>query len=167
MRTLLILRHAKSSWSNSDMADHDRPLKRRGRRDAVRMGQLLLARNLAPQLIVSSTAKRARRTAKLIADALAYEGEIVLEHDLYHAGPTGYIRVLRDIDDRYQRVMAVGHNPGLEVLLEVLTGAAEWLPTAALAHVELPVDSWEEVREYIGGELVDLWTPKQIKAASR
>ena len=163
MKTLLILRHAKSSWKHADIPDHDRPLKKRGKRDAPRMGHLLLELDLVPQLILSSTAKRARNTAKLVAEACNYQGEIRLEHDLYHAGPMGYIRVLRELDDGYQRVMMIGHNPGLEVLLEVLSGASEWLPTAALAQVQLPVDTWSDVREYIEGELVGLWTPKQLK----
>ncbi|MGC9521583.1 MAG: SixA phosphatase family protein [Anaerolineae bacterium] len=164
MKTLLIMRHAKSSWKHAGMPDHDRPLKKRGERDAPRMGRLLVEENLVPQLIITSTAKRARRTAKMVAKACGYAGEVVLEHDLYAAGPMGLIRVLRNVDDRYHRVMVVGHNPGLEVFLEVLTGEAEWLPTAALAHVELPIGSWRKLQEYVGGELVGLWTPKKVKA---
>ncbi|MGC9346928.1 MAG: SixA phosphatase family protein [Anaerolineae bacterium] len=163
MKTLLILRHAKSSWKHTDIPDHDRPLKKRGKRDAPRMGRLLVELDLVPQLILSSTAKRARTTAKLVARACDYQGEIRLEHALYQAGPMGHIRVLQGLDDAYGRVMVIGHNPGLEVLLEVLTGTSEWLPTAALAQVRLPVASWSDVQEYIDGELVSLWTPKKAK----
>ena len=163
MKTLLILRHAKSSWKHVDVPDHDRPLKKRGKRDAPRMGRLLLELDLVPQLIISSTAKRARKTAKLLAEGCSYQGEIRLEHDLYHAGPMGYIQMLKALDDGYHRVLIIGHNPGLEVLLEVLTGVSEWLPTAALAQVQLPIITWSEVREYIDGDLVALWTPKRVK----
>lgn len=165
MKTLLILRHAKSSWKHEDLADHDRPLKKRGKRDATRVGLFLAEQELVPHLIISSTAKRARKTAKRVAKACVYEGEIVLERALYRSGPMGYIRVLQGLDDDYHRVLVIGHNPGFEVLLEVLTGETRWLPTAALAHVGLPVDRWAEVREYLGGDLVDLWTPKQVKKA--
>jgi phosphohistidine phosphatase len=126
------------------------------------MGRLILELDLVPQLILSSTAKRARKTAKLVAEACNYEGEIRLQHELYHAGPMGYIRVLQGLDDVHQRVMIIGHNPGLEVLLEVLTGVSEWLPTAALAQMRLPVDAWSGVKEYIDGDLVGLWTPKGL-----
>ena len=163
MKTLLLLRHAKSSWKHDDIPDHDRPLKKRGKRDAPRMGQLLLEQELVPQLIISSTAKRARKTAKKTAKACSYAGEIVLKRGLYQAGPMGHIRILQEVADDYRRVMLVGHNPGLEVLLEVLTGESEWLPTAALAQIELPVETWAEVQEYIGGKLVNLWKPKDLK----
>lgn len=163
MKSLLLLRHAKSSWQHEDIPDHDRPLKARGERDAPRMGRLLLDVGLVPELIISSTAKRAQRTAQYVADACGYADEIVLTRGLYQAGPMGHLRILRQVDNNTTRVMLVGHNPGLEVLLEVLTGISEWLPTAALAHIALPITDWAEVRHAIGGELVDLWTPKTLK----
>ncbi len=166
MKTLLVMRHAKSSWQNTGVPDHDRPLKLRGKVDAPQMGRFLRDQGLTPQLIISSTAKRARKTAKLVAQACGYESGIELEDELYNAGPTSYIRVLQGIDDQYHQVMVVGHNPGLELLLEVLTGAPARMPTAALARLELPIDSWAEVREYVGGTLVDLWTPKTLRNGS-
>jgi phosphohistidine phosphatase len=163
MKTLLIVRHAKSSWKGPDIPDHDRPLKKRGRQDAMRLGRHLLDQDLVPQLIISSTAKRARKTGGLVAEACQYDEEILLERELYHAGPMGYIRTLRGVDDRYQRVMIIGHNPGLEVLLEVLTGEARWLPAGALVCVDLPVQTWAEVQEYLDGDVVCLWTPKSLR----
>ena len=167
MKTLLILRHAKSSWKRADIPDHDRPLKKRGKRDAPRMGELLIEKELVPQLIISSTAKRALKTTELVAEACQYDGEVQPEASLYQAGPMGHIGVLQQVPDSYQRIMIVAHNPGLEVLLEVLTGQAVWLPTGALAHVELPIDTWAEIREYVGGELVNLWEPKKLPPTSR
>ena len=85
MKTLLILRHAKSSWKEQDLPDHDRPLNKRGKNDAPRMGKLLKDEDLIPDLIMSSTAVRAKKTAELVAKACKYKGKIVLNHSL---GPT-------------------------------------------------------------------------------
>jgi phosphohistidine phosphatase len=161
MKTLLILRHAKSEWDEPGVADHDRTLSGRGKRDAPRMGQRLRAEQLAPDLIVSSSAKRARKTAKLVAEACGYEGEIQLEPDLYMAGPEAYLEVLQEAPDSCETVMVVGHNPGLEELLETLTGEAEALPTAAVAQVTLPIESWRELSEDIEGKLANLWLARE------
>ena len=85
MKTLLILRHAKSSWNNLDLPDYDRPLNKRGKRDAPRMGDFLRHQDLVPDLIISSTAKRAKKTAKLFAKAVGYKEKISLETSFYHA----------------------------------------------------------------------------------
>ncbi|MCU0520371.1 MAG: histidine phosphatase family protein [Anaerolineae bacterium] len=165
MKTLLIVRHAKSSWKQDNIPDHDRPLKGRGKRDARELGKHIILQDLVPQHIISSTAKRTRNTAKLVAEACHYQGEILFDRDLYEAGPTGYLGALQRVDDRYQRVMVIGHNPGLEVLLEVLTGEARWLTTAAMACVELPIASWTGIQEYVGGRLASFWSPKESQGA--
>lgn len=162
MKTLLILRHAKSSWKNPSLDDHDRPLNKRGKRDAPRMGKLLRKKDLVPDLIISSTARRARKTAKVVAKASHYDGEIRLTRSLYHAGPAEYLEVLRDLPDDYQRVMVVGHNPGMEELLELLTDIPEFMPTAALAQVALPIDRWAELDDTVPGELRKLWRPREL-----
>jgi phosphohistidine phosphatase len=164
MKTLLILRHAKSAWDDPDVADHERPLNKRGKREAPRMGQLLRDENLVPDLIVSSTAKRARRTAKLVAEASGYEGEIELAETLYLAGAEAYLDALSKVPDQFQRVMVVGHNPGLEELVEVLTGEAESLPTAALAEIALSIVSWRQADESAEGKLVNVWQPRELDA---
>lgn len=162
MKTLLILRHAKSSWADARLADHDRPLNKRGKRDAPRMGQLLHDEDLVPDLIVSSTAKRARATAAAVAEAADYDGEVRLDPSLYHGEPEDYYEVLRTLEDDLQRVMVVGHNPGMEALVEALTDQDEHLPTAALAHVTLPIDRWREVDDECRGRLVHLWRPREL-----
>lgn len=162
MKTLLILRHAKSGKKDTDMPDHDRPLKERGRRDAPRMGQVLLAQRLTPHLILSSTATRARRTAELVAEACDYAGDPVLTPEFYCATPDAYIERLRELDDRYAHVLVVGHNPGLELLLEQLTGESHRLPTAGLAQVHLPIASWQDLAPSVEGNLVHLWRPKEL-----
>lgn len=162
MKTLLILRHAKSSWKKPGLADQDRPLNKRGKRDAPRMGQLVEQEDLVPDLIITSTAKRARVTAELVAENSGYEGEIQLERSFYMGYPEAYLEVLRQLPDEIQTVMVVGHNPGLEELLEELVMEPERLPTAALARVDLPIQSWQELDDEVVGELVSLWRPREL-----
>jgi phosphohistidine phosphatase len=159
MKTLLIQRHAKSSWSDAGLADHDRPLNKRGKRQAPHMGELLRQQDLLPDLILSSTAKRAEKTAEAIAEASGYEGEIRLSRDLYAAPPEAYLEALHDLPDEYGCVMVVGHNPGMEELLDVLTGESASLPTAALAQVELGIEHWSQVSQAPLGKLVNIWLP--------
>lgn len=162
MKTLLILRHAKSSWKDEGLADHDRPLNKRGKKDAPRVGKLLREVDLVPELIISSTAKRARKTASKVAQKCAYEGVIELTGDLYLAPPSQYVQVLQNVPDHVTRVMVVGHNPGAEELLAQLAGHATHLPTAALAHVELDIDHWQQLTLQAPGKLVDLWRPREL-----
>ena len=162
MRTLLVLRHAKSSRKHPELADHDRPLSKRGKRDAPRMGKLIQRRRLTPALIISSTARRARWTADEVADWCAYDGAVHLERRLYLAGPGAVIDVARDLAGSATRVLVVGHNPGLEELIARLTGRSEIFPTAALARIDLPIDDWKELRSTVKGRLVNLWRPKEL-----
>ena len=162
MKTLLILRHAKSSWDDESLDDHDRPLNKRGKRDAPRMGQLLRDEDLLPELILCSTAVRARKTLDKVCEAANYGGEKALNGELYMAGPSTYVDVLRSVDDRVERVMVVGHNPGLEELLSDLAGIDEHLSTAALAVVELPIERWNELELRTAGKLVQLFRPKEL-----
>jgi phosphohistidine phosphatase len=162
MKTLLVLRHAKSSWGEPGLSDHERPLTERGKEDAPRMGQVLREQGLVPDLIVSSTAKRARNTAKKVAQHCGYEDEVQQTETLYLAPAAQYIDLLRRLPDAYQTVAVVGHNPGLEELVELLTGQAERLPTAALAQIALDIAAWEQLTPATRGQLVHLWRPKEV-----
>ena len=162
MKTLLILRHAKSSWKDPSLDDHERPLNKRGQRDAPRMGHLLHQESLSPDLILSSTANRARTTAETVAGCCAYENEIQYLRDLYLADAEIWVERLREVSDEAQRVLIVGHNPGLEVLLASLTDEDESLPTAALAQVDLPVEQWTQLNLHSSGRLVKLWRPREL-----
>jgi phosphohistidine phosphatase len=162
MKILLILRHAKSSWKHTELPDFDRPLNKRGKSDAPRMGELLRQMDLLPDLILSSTAQRARQTTQAVVDASGYGGEVRWLDSLYAAPPESYLEALRSLDDSLQRVMVVGHNPGLEELLEELTGESEALPTAALAQVQLLIQRWSQLDEPVRGELVQIWQPRQL-----
>ena len=162
MKSLLIMRHAKSSWSDESLSDHERPLNARGKRDAPRMGQLLLDEQLVPSMILSSTAKRAQKTAAKVAESCGYEGEIQHAERLYPGSPDDVLALLRELAADQARVLVVGHNPGLEELLAALTGQHEPLPTAAVAHVVLPVDVWTDLPQIPHGELVRLWRPREL-----
>ncbi len=162
MKTLLILRHAKSSWKQPGLADHDRPLNRRGNRDAPRVGRLLRRQALTPDLIVSSTAERARVTAAQVAEGAGYGGPVELDRQLYLADPEAIVDVVRGLGGEASRVLVVGHNPGLQELVARLTGKDEVLPTAALAQIELPIAGWAELRTSSRGRLAALWRPKEL-----
>ncbi|MFZ0546075.1 MAG: histidine phosphatase family protein [Candidatus Promineifilaceae bacterium] len=162
MKTLLLLRHAKSSWANAQLADHDRPLNGRGKGDAPKMGRLLDREELVPDLIISSSAERALTTAELAALSAGYNAEIQVVRALYLADPEDYIELLQQVSDNNERVMAVGHNPGIEELQEQLSGHYQRMSTAALAQIELPINHWGELDEEINGHLINLWLPKEL-----
>jgi len=162
VKTLLVLRHAKSSWENTRLADHDRPLSPRGKRDAPRMGRLIRELDLVPDLIITSTANRAFSTAELVALESGFEEEIRSTRHLYHAWTEEFLEVLGRVPEECNRVMIVGHNPGLEELIEQLTGQQERMPTAALAQIQLPIDRWRDVNEETESTLVGLWRPREI-----
>ena len=162
MKTLLILRHAKSSWNYPELSDYDRPLNGRGKRDAPRMGKHLHQEGLIPDRILTSSAKRARKTASKVAKACGYTRKVKKLDAFYNTVPGVYFETLQTLPNKYQCVMVVGHNPTMEQLVSHLTGHIERMPTAALAHIELPIEHWEALNLYTKGVLVNLWTPKTL-----
>src|SRR3954467_7006421 len=122
MKTLLLMRHAKSSWKDDSLDDHDRPLNKRGKRDAPRMGELLREQKLVPDYIVSSSARRARKTADAVALAAEFRGETRITGELYMVQPGKMLEVLSQTPEAYNSVLLIAHNPGAEELLEQLTG---------------------------------------------
>ena len=162
MKTLLILRHAKSSWKDREKSDHGRSLNKRGKRDAPRMGLLAAEHGLCPDLILSSTAKRARSTAEAAGSEAGYAGAIQLERRLYLANPSEIIEVIRESAGDAASVMVVGHNPGLEELVARFGGAGEPLPTAALAEVHLEIPAWSGLTLQSPATLANLWRPREL-----
>ncbi|MFV1969266.1 MAG: histidine phosphatase family protein, partial [Pirellulaceae bacterium] len=150
------------SWQNESLADHDRPLNERGKRDAPRMGRLLRAHGLEPAALICSTARRARKTATKVIEASGYAVDVELRGELYHAPPDACIELLQEQADQHPCVMVVGHNPGMQDLVELLTGLRETFPTAALAQVKLPIDRWRDLSMNTRGTLVQLWRPKEL-----
>ena len=161
MKTLLILRHAKSSWKNNELSDHDRPLNPRGQRDAPNVGKRLRNEDLIPDAILSSTAKRARQTAEAVAEESGCAGELQLSGELYGGGPEAYLEAIRSLPSPVDCALVVGHNPDLEELVEILSGESVRLPTAALAHLQLDIQDWQDLNEEKQGKLVNLWTPRE------
>jgi phosphohistidine phosphatase len=162
MKSLLILRHAKSSWDEPGLADIQRPLNKRGKHDAPLVGNLIKESGIIPDAIFSSPAVRAMKTAEALADRCGFEGEIEIRENLYPGSPSDYIEILNEIPDKYVRVMVVGHNPGVEEFLNDLTGEAEHLPTAALAQVELPIQRWADLDDQVLGKVVRIWRIKEL-----
>ena len=162
MKTLLILRHAKSSWDNTGLSDYDRPLNKRGKHDAPRMGKHLSQQGLVPDHILTSSAKRARKTATKVAKACGYAGKIKYLESFYLAPPGVYYEKIQTLQNNYESVMVVGHNPTMEQLVTHLTGEMNVMPTTALAHIELPIERWNTLDLYTKGKLVNLWTPKTL-----
>lgn len=160
MKTLILMRHAKSSWKHPELADMLRPLNKRGEKDAPYMGKQMRDAGLEPQAIYSSTAERCAKTAELIADKLGYTGEIHYLDALYLAEPNTYIELLRGLPDDVDRVLIVGHNPGLEGLLQILTQKVESLATGTVAVVNVPIRAWELLDVRIDCKLVQLLKPK-------
>jgi phosphohistidine phosphatase len=164
LKTLLLLRHAKSSWNEQDLPDHDRPLNKRGQKDAPRMAKLLKDEDLIPDLIISSTAVRAKKTAGLVAKACKYKRKVVLKHSLYGAEPAAYLHILEGLSDKQMAVLIVGHSPSVEETVEMLTGSLDVImPTCALAHITLPIQNWAELKEQkVKGKLLKVWRPKEL-----
>jgi len=162
MRSLLILRHAKSSWDDPSQDDYDRPLNKRGRKEAKAVGKRMRSR--LPDLVLSSSAVRARETVALWQKASRYEGPIEERRDFYLASPERYLEALQGLGTRGATTMVVGHNPGLEELVLRLTGRHEPMPTAALAELELALDSWEDLARGASARLVNLWRVEELNS---
>jgi phosphohistidine phosphatase len=162
MKTLILLRHAKSEHPTG-VADFDRSLNERGKRDAVRVGEVLLERGLTPDIIVSSSARRAHRTAVRAAKSCGFKSDILETEDLYEADPWDIVTVIQQFPEEATTALVVGHNPGFWSLVQTLGGAIEQFPTAAWAHIRLPVEFWAEITEMTRGRIVELWYPKAEK----
>jgi phosphohistidine phosphatase len=169
MKELLLLRHGKSDWSTGD-SDFDRPLKNRGKRNAQQMGAWLIQEALIPELILSSPANRALTTAEKLSKSMGGDVSIISQqHDIYGADVDDLLQVLSQVSEQYQRIMLVGHNPGLEDLLSYLTAQTpspedgKLLPTATLAHLETE-QSWDSLSAHCA-RLISITRPKTLKTA--
>jgi phosphohistidine phosphatase len=150
MKTLFILRHAKSAWDNPDLSDFERPLNSRGFDAARFIGALIYERNLHPQMIVSSPAKRAKQTAVLVKEIAEIPPPIKFDERIYEASPLTLFSLINEFDDKYESGMLVGHNPGLESLVRILTRENPVLPTAALVKINLNVELWSKLETECG-----------------
>ena len=162
MKTLYMVRHAKSSWENLQLSDHDRPLNSRGKQNAPEMGRRLKLKGILPDLLISSSAKRARNTAKKISKKIGYSiSNIETTSDLYHADENSIIELVRNQDDSLDTIMIFGHNPGFTDCLNLLAGAGIYnIPTCGVAGIGFDFKSWKEVATG-GGSIILYDYPKK------
>ncbi|MEL7499662.1 MAG: histidine phosphatase family protein [Planctomycetota bacterium] len=166
-KQLLVMRHAKSSWTEEGKTDYERQLNKRGRRVAPQMGQLIRSEDLVPDKVFSSSATRAAETTKLFAEECEVDqGHIQYVKYLYHAPADEYLELIDRFDEPDVEVlMVVGHNPGLEELVYSLSHQYETMPTAAIAHFDLGVEDWITIRRPYRATLKSLWRPKEVGIA--
>ncbi|HSM23786.1 MAG TPA: histidine phosphatase family protein [Anaerolineaceae bacterium] len=163
MKTLLVMRHAKSSWKDQEIPDHDRPLKKRGRKDIVNMAKILKKKGLVPDHIISSTAVRAKDTASLMIEKLNYKGKIELVEEFYMAEPEAYIEHIAKVPKNVDTLLIIGHNPGLEGLVMTLGDKINSLPTGSIAKLYLFIDKWSELTSDTDGEINHVWVPEEFR----
>jgi phosphohistidine phosphatase len=165
MKTLLLMRHGKSSWKDAKKEeDKIRPLTKKGEKDVRKMNELLDEKDILPQVILTSTAWRSRETANIFLNQCCEEVTYIALDALYMAEPVNIVEVLKKVDNRADRVIVVGHNPGLEGLLQHLTGQVESLSTASIAYLELPIAHWSEISLETRAEKWEKWKPKEKEA---
>lgn len=160
MRTLLLMRHAKSAWDTGD-TDHERPLTGRGRKAAAAMGRWLSHYGQAPTTVLCSTALRARDTAERAARAGAWTAAFRLMPAIYEATAEELLRVVAASDEEDGTLMLVGHEPGMSSLTRLLSGARVRFPTGAAARIDLEIGRWSQI-EPGAGELVWLLPPRLL-----
>jgi phosphohistidine phosphatase len=161
MKTLTILRHGKSSWKDESQSDYDRPLSRRGEQNVPMMAERITAAGIRPSLIMSSPARRAWATAKLVARTISYPIEFLQREDrLYMASLDQLLDVMAEQDPGFNSIVVVGHNPGLtEFANYLLPGVTDTLPTCGIASLSLETEDWD-VRQKKPVELVLYDFPK-------
>jgi len=149
MKRLTLVRHAKSSWNHHGISDFDRPLNQQGEREAHDMGKRLAEREILPDSLITSPAKRARQTAEIIAPAIGYETEVIEPINiLYGANLHEMHALIEKLNDSMDHVLIIGHNPTWTELANHLTGATIFnIPTCGVAHLELNIQTWNEIHE--------------------
>jgi phosphohistidine phosphatase len=169
MHTLYLLRHAKSSWADQTLPDRERPLARRGRRDAKLIARYLVRLEIEPELVLCSSAERTRETLELVQPALGATSSVKLETDLYAASADDLLKRIRAVPEEVASVMLIGHNPGLEDLALFLASTGAGLgrletkfPTAALATLTLANTNWRQLSR--GDAVLAAYVvPKQLR----
>lgn len=163
MKSLYLIRHAKSDWQAPAGGDHDRPLAKRGVRAAKLMGRFLTAAGLAPDAVLTSSAVRARTTVELMVEAGSWTCPVHVTRSLYDGGPADVLAEVRRQPDEIERLLVAGHEPTWSALVEELCGGRVKMVTAALARVDLDVERWADVAPDLG-VLAWLVPPKLLQA---
>jgi phosphohistidine phosphatase len=160
MRTLYLLRHAKSSWKDASLPDFDRPLKGRGQDAAKQMGEFLASKKVSLSTLISSPSVRTRETIEILLRHARLPVEPLFDQRIYEASLATLLQVVSEISADHKTAVLVGHNPGMEELLAFLTHETKHMPTCALARISLDV-SWKEVGRGVG-KLEWFVTPKDL-----
>lgn len=161
MRILYLLRHAKSSWNDATLRDFDRPLKKRGREAAKRIGERLAAESLSKLLVICSPAVRTRETAAIVLKSANLQAAPRFDDRIYEASLRELVQIVSEIPDDAEVAIMIGHNPGFEELLAFLTGEHRRMPTCALGKIKFEDVSWKDVRAG-EGSLEWLIAPKEL-----
>ncbi len=162
MKKLTIIRHAKSNWDNTSLSDFERPLNKRGERDAPFMGKKLYENGVRAEVIFSSPAKRAKTTAKLFAKELGLSKKIVYDEKIYEASGATLYEIIKNFDDKYQSIMLFGHNPGLNTLLDFLVDVYDNIPTCGVIEIEFACQIWSQVSAQ-NSKLLSFTYPKKYQ----
>lgn len=164
MKTLVIVRHGKSSWAYPELEDFYRPLKQRGINDAFRIGEELVNREITPDLILSSPAIRAMNTAIIIGRKLDFTlSNIQTNESIYEASTSQLVKLISDVDDGCETLMIFGHNPSFTSLVNQLQDEPLYnLPTCGVVAIELQIDSWEDISKSKGKKVLELF-PKELR----
>jgi len=165
MKKIYLIRHAKSSWKDTALNDFDRPLNGRGKRDVVFMGKRLKMFDVLPDLIYTSPAKRALKTAKEIAKEIECEKKkIISTESLYEGSYESYLELIHAIDDKYTSIFIIAHNPAITEVGERLSGAIlSNIPTCAIVCISFDVASFKEITEESGHILFFDYPKKHLK----
>lgn len=162
MKTLLVIRHAKSSWKDTSLSDFDRPLNKRGNRDAPMMAKALRSHAIKPDLILCSPAKRTTLTAEILAGSVGYDPkEIVYDPTLYLADTYTMLHAIHNVDNRISNLYLIGHNPGATELVNLLSNCdIDNLPTCGIFAITFETDNWKKVAAD-SGEMLFFDYPKR------
>jgi len=163
MKTLLLLRNAKASWKDYKVKDRERPLTKKGRKASAAMGLLIKENELVPQLLLSSSVLRANQTTQQLVASMEYSGKIIYMDHLFMAEPDVILDALSLLPNEVERVLVVGHNPGLEALVQILSGQIVSMAPASLAYLSVPVRAWLELNKHTECDLVQLWRAKDVE----
>jgi phosphohistidine phosphatase len=169
MKRLYLLRHAKSSWDDPELEDHDRPLAPRGRKAAKRIAEYVKDKRLEPSIVLCSSARRARETLEFIAPSFPEQTSVEIEPSIYHAGAGELFARLQRVPRDAASVLLIGHNPAVQDLALAIANENERLepirkkfPTAALVALDASVEDWEHLKEGVA-VVTDFVTPKRLK----
>lgn len=146
MRELILIRHAKSDWSNPLLDDFERPLNKRGEKNAPFMAKILKKELQKPDLIISSPSFRTKLTLEYFLKEFEYKGEVIFEKSIYEAPFENLLKVIKNIDDKYKTIFLIGHNPGLNDLANFLLGSFEDnIATSGVLKIDFDTNSWKNI----------------------